>query len=194
PVSHLRYSNLLACLGRVPEAITEAKRAIDLDPLFSRAWGALGLCLIASDQLPEARKALSRAMEISPEDPQPHFYLAFISLLEGSPQAALQGFARIEDLAGRAMAEHDLGHAKESQQALDELIAKRASTFAFAGEIAGVYAWRGEKDKAFEWLDRAVAQHEEDPGTVKFDPQFSKLRDDPRYAALLKKVGLPAGS
>ena len=94
-------------------------------------------------------------------------------------------------LEGRALAEHDLGHAKESQQALDELIAKW--TFNWAYQIAQVYAWRGDKGKAFEWLDRAYTQDDWGLLQLKIDPLLAKVRDDPRYAALLKKMGLPAG-
>ena len=88
-----------------------------------------------------------------------------------------------------AMAEYSLGRVKESQQALDEQIAKYAQGSAY--QVGEIYAWRGEKDKAFEWLDRAYAQHDGGITFIKNDPLLAKLRDDPRYAAMLKKLGLP---
>ena len=97
------------------------------------------------------------------------------------------------------MAEHTLGHAKESQQALDKLIAQHAQDeergehrpLMAAYDIAAVYAWRGEKDKAFEWLDRAY-QHREAPLVgIKDDRPLDSLRGDPRYMALLRKMNLP---
>ena len=87
------------------------------------------------------------------------------------------------------MAEHSLGHSRESQQALDELIAKYAHEWAF--QIAEVYAWRGENDRGFEWLQRAYAQRDSALRNLKVDPFLRKLRDDPRYTALLKKMNLP---
>ena len=90
---------------------------------------------------------------------------------------------------GVAMAEHTLGHSGESQAALDELIAKYAHDSAY--QIAEVYAWRGEIDKAFEWLERAYVQHDGGIGLIKTDPVLKPLRTDARFAAMVKKLGLP---
>jgi serine/threonine-protein kinase len=87
------------------------------------------------------------------------------------------------------MAEHTLGHRRESQQALDELIANGAHGAAY--QIAEVYAWRGEKDQAFEWLERAYAAHDGGITSIRWDPLIASLRGDPRLAAMDKKLGLP---
>jgi hypothetical protein len=92
-------------------------------------------------------------------------------------------------LSGEAMAEHALGHASESQRALDSMIAKYSAQWPFG--IAEVYAWRGEKDKAFEWLERAYVQRDAGLVEMKPDPMLVSLRTDPRFAAMLKKIGLP---
>ena len=93
-------------------------------------------------------------------------------------------------LASAALARHDLGHAKESQQAIDELIAKYARVAAY--QIAGVYAWRGENDRAFEWLARARAQRDGGLTILKVDPILRGLRTDPRWRPMLESVNLPA--
>jgi len=87
------------------------------------------------------------------------------------------------------MTEHTLGDKKGSQQALDELIAKRAQED--ADEIAEAYAWRGEKDRAFEWLERAYQQRDGGLSTIKTDPTLASLRADPRFNVLLRKMKLP---
>jgi serine/threonine-protein kinase len=87
------------------------------------------------------------------------------------------------------MAERDLGHVTESQKALDKLVATYALTNAY--QIAEVYAWRGERDAAFSWLERAYTQHDGTLVQIKFDPLLVKLRDDPRFSAMVKKMGLP---
>jgi hypothetical protein len=92
-------------------------------------------------------------------------------------------------LTGIAMAEHSLAHDRESQRALDQLIAKYAQGFAY--QIAEVCAWRGEKDKAFEWLDRAYRQGDTDLSSVKRDLVLVSLHSDPRFGALLRKMKLP---
>ena len=90
---------------------------------------------------------------------------------------------------GAALAEHDLGKLKEAQQRLDELVVKDADGAAF--QIAEVYAWWGDKDKAFQWLDRAYAQHDGGLAIVKVDPLLRSLRSDPRYKAFLRRMNLP---
>jgi TolB-like protein/Flp pilus assembly protein TadD len=187
------YGHLLASLGRLPEAIATAKKAIKLDPLSGWPWQDLGIYLMASGQIAAARPAISRALELNPEASPMSYSLGLLELLEGHAQEALTVFRRIgfESFrwCGSAMAEHTLGHAKESQQALDELAAKHAQDAAY--QIAEVYAWRGEKDNSFEWLQRAYTQHDDGLSSIKFDPLLATLRTDARYAALLKELGLP---
>jgi serine/threonine-protein kinase len=84
--------------------------------------------------------------------------------------------------------QYSLHHPLESQQALDELINTQAAAGAY--QIAEVYAWRGEKDQAFLWLDRAYAQRDGGLVELKTDWLLASLRPDPRYSALLRKMNL----
>jgi serine/threonine-protein kinase len=84
--------------------------------------------------------------------------------------------------------EFSRGHEQVSQQILEALIDKHARDAAY--QIAEVYAWRGERDKAFEWLDRAIRQRDGGVGYVTYDPLLNGLRSDPRYGAVLKKLKL----
>ena len=88
-----------------------------------------------------------------------------------------------------ARAEHTLGHAIESQRALDEAIAKGA--ISNASDIAEVYAWRGEKDKAFKWLNKAYQRRDMSLAEIRILRSMDSLRGDPRYRALLRKMNLP---
>ena len=187
------HSLLLSAVGRLPEAIAATRKATSLDPLSASAWHRLGFHLNASGQLPEARKAFLRALEINPEKDLVHFDFGVTSLLGRDPRAALAEFRQepfdVLRLAGVAMAEHDLGHATESQQALEQLIAKEAQIAAY--QIAEMYAWCSEREKAFEWLDRACAQRDAGISYIKSDPLLAKLHGDMRHAALLKRMNLP---
>ena len=87
------------------------------------------------------------------------------------------------------MAEHTLGHAAESTHALEILEQKHANVWAY--QIAQVYAWREEKDKAFDWLDRAYRQRDGGLTYITYDRFMNGLRGDPRYKALLRKLKLP---
>ena len=188
-----RYGSLLASLGRLPEAIAMTKKAIELDPLSGASWHTLSLYLMAATQFGAAREAIRRSREIAPEDVTNILNLGILQLHEGQAAEALATFRKIDfygfRLPGIAMAEHTLGHVKESQQALDQLIAKHPQDSAYY--IVGVYAWRGEKDKAFEWLDRAYQQRDRILYLIKLDPAMASLRGDARFGAMLRKLKLP---
>jgi len=82
-----------------------------------------------------------------------------------------------------------LGRKKEADAALREFIEKNGRTGAY--QIAEVYAFRGETNKAFEWLERACAQRDGGLTSMKGDPLLKNLEADPRYTAFLKKMRLP---
>jgi tetratricopeptide (TPR) repeat protein len=188
-----RFGSLLASLGRLPQAVVALRKATALDPLSNPAWEHLGRYLMLSRDFAGAHEAIHRALEIQPESPYGLNDLGELLLLEGNAAEALATFRKVvnEDLrlSGIAMAEHTVGRAKESQQALDELIAKYAHEAAF--QIAESYAWRGEKDKSFEWLERAYQQRDGGLTEIKGDPPLACLRGDRRYKALLHKMNLP---
>lgn len=130
-------------------------------------------------------------LEISPGSEDAHDELAVYDLLEGRPTDALARAPAIdkpERLRVVAIAEHELDHSKESQRALDMLTARHAHLG--AESIAQVYAWRGDRDRAFEWLERALDEDQE-LWDVRFDPILRRNRDDPRFTALLRRMNLP---
>jgi hypothetical protein len=81
-----------------------------------------------------------------------------------------------------------LGRRKESDASLAELLAKYSKNGPY--QIAAVYAFRGEKDRAFEWLDRAYAEHDAGITEMKTDPLLVNLHGDDRYKAMLSKMHL----
>jgi tetratricopeptide (TPR) repeat protein len=186
------YGRILIARGRVPEAIAASRKAIALDPLSADAWSQLGRLLNAVGQYGEARQALDRALEINPDSNIALFHRGMNSQLQGQYQEALAIYQRTGGGyggAGVAMAEHSLRHGAESQQALNQEIAQFAQGAGY--QIAEVYAWRGEPDQAFAWLERAYAQRDGGLTFIKADPLMKPLLRDPRFAALLAKLGLP---
>jgi serine/threonine protein kinase/TolB-like protein/tetratricopeptide (TPR) repeat protein len=186
------YVLLLDDFDRLPEATAAAKKATELDPLSAVAWLVLSWNLTANRQFAAAHEALRRALEIQPENPILLATLGTLQLHEGNATKALATYRQVSDeevrLYGVARAEHTLGHAKESQQALDQFIANGGQAKAY--DIAEIYAWRGEKDKAFEWLDRAYQQRSSDLYGFRNSPEFASLRGDARFAAMLRKMNL----
>jgi serine/threonine-protein kinase len=187
--NQLRYGYLLATMGRLSEAVTALDKSAQLDPLFVPAWHQLGLAKSAQGDYEGARAAMNRVLSISPGQHGATIYLGMLSLLQGDAATARSIFEPLKSNYGLALAEHDLGNLAESKRALDQLIAARAKESAYV--IASIHAWSGDRDQAFAWLDRAVAQHDPSIWTLKSDPLLRGLRDDSRYAALLKKLKLP---
>ncbi len=187
------YGTLLGLLGRFPEATAALREATRLDPLSPSAWDDLGLVLMASRDYQGAGQAFGRELEIQPEDPYALDNLGTLQLIPRDPAAALATYGKIIEVplrdTGVAMAEHSLGHKPQSQQALETAIA--TGTRGFASQIADVFAWRDQKDEAFEWLERAHEQHDGGLAELNTDVLLASLHDDPRFAALRRKINLP---
>ncbi len=185
--------DLARTLGRFEDALALGRRATELDPLSATAHWTLGFTALYAGRLEEALAALNKTLELSPEHPLARTTLARVYLAQARPQQALAEMEHQAELFwrlyGLALAHHALGQKKESDAALAEMIEKDQDTAAF--QIAEVYAFRGEADRAFEWLERAYVQR--DPGCpqVKGDPLMKNIERDPRYAAFLKKMRLP---
>jgi len=167
-------------------------KAIELDPLNGYAWANVGLFLTENRDYAAARRALERALAISPTSDAFHFALGQLHMLQGRLTEAQAEFQKLGGEGvrrmGQAMIEFAAGHDKQSQQTLKDLIAKHANDMAY--QVGDVYAWRGEQDRAFEWLERAYAQRDSGLNGIAYDPLLAGLQSNPRYGALLKKLEL----
>jgi TolB-like protein len=185
-----RSAVLLAILGKLPEAIAREEQALALDPLSAEICMRLGFFLVADQQLARARPLYERALAIAPDSIRARFNLGELELLEHHPEQALATYRQTRSetfsLLGQAKAEYSLGHNDVSERILKQLIAKKAYYFA-----ACVYAWRGEKGKAFQWAERAVKARDDAITWLKIATDFRSLRSDPRYKALLREMNLP---
>ncbi len=186
-------AHLARVLGRVDEAIELYKHAIALDPLKANFYLALGYELYIGGRYEEARDALQRAQDLNPQLSSLHLTRGQILLSEGHLQEARAEMenetGEWEKLTGEPLAYYALGRREESDGALKQLIATYQNDCAF--QIAEVYAYRGETDIAFEWLDRAYRQRDAGAPELKTDPLVRSLRQDRRYTELLKKMRLP---
>jgi len=183
---------LKATLGRWEEAVALARRAVELDPLTEDSHDALITMLLRAGRFEEARAAHKKLRELNPSLPE----RLWIDMLQSRSQEALTIVNEGWDhpglrLFGRALAYHAMGRKREADAALAELI-KYDRHAEMSYQIAEVYAFRGEADRAFEWLERAYDQR--DPGLpphLKGDLLLQNIRHDPRYTALLNKMRLP---
>ena len=185
-------AHLARILGRVEEEIALYEQAIALDPLRANFHLALGYELYFLDRNEGALAALQKAQELNPQLSSLHLTYCQILLAQGRWQSALEEIEKEtgdwEKLSGEVLAYQALGRREESENALKTLIATHQNDAAY--QIAEAYAYRGEMEKAFAWLDRSYRQR--DPGTpeLKTDPLMKTLRGDQRFAKLLKRMHL----
>ena len=182
-----------AVLGRFDEALPLFRRAVELDPLNAYSWERLAEAELFMGQLDQAAADSKKALELNPDAGSGADLLSLIDLLQGRAQDALPEVDRVHYAPERAwlyaLTYYALGRKKESDAALSELITKYYASNAF--EIATIYAFRNQTDEAFEWLDRAYAQRDPSLMYTKVQPLLNSLHNDPRFAALLKKLNLP---
>jgi TolB-like protein/Flp pilus assembly protein TadD len=196
PTANDLLARAIVYLGRVDEAERQARYAVELDPLSVTAQGNLGRVLFFAGKMDEADAALRKAAELQPTSASSHRWQVVAAVLRGDREMALreaqlepdEGYRRFE----LALAQQIQGDRQAADAALADLIANGRDQLAY--QIAQVYAVRGEKDKAFEWLQIAFDQHDTGTLTLLVDPLLRGLRDDPRYKNLLAKLGLPTTS
>jgi TolB-like protein len=180
-------------LGRLDEAIDLHRQSIALNPLSSRGHIDLSDTYYWAHRLDEAADSLQMALSFGPDGVSTQYLIGRVLLAQGDASAALvaieQETSDIYRLTGTAIAQHVLGDAGASDSALEELIERYAAGGAY--QVAQVYAFRGEIDLAFDWLEQAYDNR--DPGLPQMlgDPLLANLLNDPRRGPLLDKMGLP---
>lgn len=180
--------------GDLNEAIETQEQAISLDPLRARSYSLLGYQLYFAGRYDKGDAALAKALELNPQKEQDHITRGELLLARGHAQQALAEMEQEPDkywkLFGEALAYHSLGRRHDSDVALKKLIVTGEKQWAC--QIAQIYAYRGERDKAFEWLDRAYSLHDGGLPYMKVDFILRSLSQDARYTDLLTKMHLPA--
>ncbi|HSC11579.1 MAG TPA: tetratricopeptide repeat protein [Rhodanobacteraceae bacterium] len=185
-------ATFLQGLGRLNEAIPLSEYGAVHDPANPISYFNVCALHFYARHWDQAIASCRAALRLSAGFTTAHFFIGVVLLLgKDDAAAALQEFEAepVEEfkLAGVANAQRALEHAAESDAALMALTAGHAQDAAYY--IATVYAYRGEHDRAFEWLDKAVVNQHQNLFTVASEPQFDRLHDDPRWLALLRRLG-----
>jgi TolB-like protein len=193
PTANDLLARVLIYVGQIEEAEKLARQAIELDPLAYLARGNLARILLAEGKLDDANAEARKSAELQPAGAGNHRWQAVVAVLRGDGEAALreaqlepnEGYRRFE----LALAHYARGDRPAADAALGEMVARDRNLLAY--QIAEVYAWRGEADKAFEWLQISYDNHDTGALSLLIDPLMRGLRGDPRYKGILEKIGLP---
>jgi adenylate cyclase len=184
--------NLEIARGNVDRAIELYRKAVELDPVNPQARAFLAFNLAATKRFAEARAEFPRVVELNPAAPWAHAGLGLSYLLENkfeeaatAAQADAGDWARLVIVACARWGQKKI---PEADAALAQLSKDFAETAAY--QIAEVHAYRGNKDKAFEWLERARRQRDPGLAGLRKDPLLPNLHDDPRWNAFLRTMGL----
>lgn len=182
-----------ASRGRLEEGIGQIRQAVQLDPLNGRAYRALGDIELALGRFDAAEQAIRKAVELRPDVATNRRSLIYVDIRRGDQAAAIrdaqQEPAELYRTVESAFALQIGNDRAAADAALNNHIAKYADLAGF--QIAEMYALRKDPDQAFAWLDHAWSVR--DPGVTEllWDPFLLAYKDDPRFAAFCKKVGLP---
>jgi TolB-like protein len=179
-------------MGRWDEALKLLNACSELDSLSPGHYLFLTFVQVQRGRVAEAEAAARRTLEISPTFTLAHYWLGIVLLVRHQPEAALSEMLKEANDAprtgGSSMAYFAMGRKTDSDAALAEMLNKEGR---HPYLIAQVYAFRGQSDEAFKWLDRAYEQKDPSLVFVKSQALFSRLESDPRYKAFLKKMNLP---
>ena len=195
--AHQWYAAFLISRKRFDEAIREARRAVELDPLSIIINTALGRALHSARRYDEAIEQLRKTIDMDPNFAEARFHLAMAYEGKRAYEDAVREFEKFVELSGEkpmrawiARVYAEWGKKTQAQRMLAEMtdMSKPGQPSPYA--MAALYAALGEKDRAFEWLEKVYQQRSYYVVFLNADPALDGLREDPRFTDLLRRIGL----
>ena len=199
PTAHHWYSRHLRAVGRSDEGFKEIKRAEELDPLSLIFINNVAESYVDQGDLDSAYKEFQRMIELDPNFWAAYQTLVWIKVKQGKYEEALAAAQKSIELSNRSNAALGqlghvygrLGRTSEAEAIIKELEGKFANKTADGKDLAVVYAGLDDKDKAFDWLEKAFQYRSFHLAGMKIEPLLAPLHNDPRWIDLLRRVGLP---
>ncbi len=185
-------ASLIEALGRLEENIATQEYLRALDPVDASQHNSLGRAYLRVGRWEQAIESFNTALSLSPARTATNYQTGIALLAMGSPQAALAAFEKeLGDdeyrVKGTALALHDLGRQEQYEKVFTELRERWGKQW--PSEIAQVYAWTGDTDAAFEWLDKSIIQNEDGLASQFTLPLYKPIHNDPRWAVFREKSG-----
>jgi tetratricopeptide (TPR) repeat protein len=183
-------------MGRTSEALAETQLAQQDDPLSLIVSSNAGLILCLAGRFEQAIETLNKAVEIDPNFPRAHFRLGNVYEQKGLPEKAIAEFTEAVRLSGGDSSyEGSLGHAyalagnaEQARRILGLLKQRSGRQYVPAYAVALIYAGLGDRDAAFEWLEKAYKDRSASMALLKVDPALNNLHSDPRFQELSRRV------
>jgi tetratricopeptide (TPR) repeat protein len=199
PTIHLWNAIVLEATGRSAEAVAEARRAVELAPEQANVRAGLGFRLFWARRYDEAVKELEAALKLDPGLTTARYFIGRALVEQHRFGEARAAFSRARDLSpadpnllsAEGYLDARSGKRDAARRVISQLERLAARDLPFASQIAGLHAALGEKEAALDWLTRARLAHEGALVWLKIDPRFDSLREEPRFAEMLKRMGLP---
>lgn len=186
---------LMAFNRRFDEAIGEVKRALELDPLSGLTSGFAGTIFLYSGRYDDAIEQFKKNLEIDPDAAYARGNLGLAYVQKGMFDVGIQEMQKVATVKNPS-SQSDLAYAyakagrfEELKKLLNELLDEADRNHELAVAVASAYANLGDRDRAFEWLERAYTGHIAYLTSANSDFVFDSIRSDPRFQALMKKVG-----
>jgi TolB-like protein/DNA-binding winged helix-turn-helix (wHTH) protein/Tfp pilus assembly protein PilF len=197
--AHHWYAYYLMAMGRQEESLTEIRRAEQLDPLSLIIQRDVGDMLYYARRYDEAIAQCRKTLERDPHFVLANFLLFMIYAQERMVPEMDEAYAATTrdaasaglPLSGRAGSDAIVGRTTLARKELQDLLKLQGQGKDLAHAIAGVYAGLGDRNEALHWLDVSYKGRNGAMILLKTDPAFDPLRDDPRFAELLRKMNLP---
>jgi adenylate cyclase len=196
--AHHWYGWYLALMGRLTEAIAEVRQASDLDPLSLEINSDLGLSFFFARQYERAIEQFEKALEMDPNAIWARFFMGWARGQKGDYAEAIEEYKRVAQLDDSPLIMAALGHTyvlagrrDEALGILEEMKRLALSRHVSSYNFAIIHAALGEKDEAFDWLEKSYGAREEALVWLKVDPRLDTIRTNPRFIDLQRRVGLP---
>src|SRR5579864_902459 len=195
-----RYSRYLSSLGRIDDALSEIRKAQELDPLSPVIKANVGVIYYFGRQYDLAIQQLHEVSEEQPDFSVAHWGMGLAYEQKGMPAEAIAELEKADALSkdGSVNTLASLGHAyaiagqqSKAKQILSELNTRSKQKPISSYQFALIFTGLGEKDRAFDALEKAFRERSTLLTYLKMDDRFDPLRPDPRFADLLRRIGLP---
>ena len=197
--AHNFYASFLMSLGRVEESIASSTRARELDPFSLSISAQRGFLLENARRYDEAIEQLRNVITMDPNHYQAHWFLGHTYALNKQFEPAIAASQKAVDVSQRAPGALGMlglvyalaGQKDEANKILNELLELNKRRYVTPAALANLYIGLDNKDQAFFWLEKAFQERSNYLAYLKVFPILDPLRSDPRFADLVRRVGLP---